>query len=76
MNELCSVAEMIERIKDTLSLCPSVERTRDKHVAYVLRISDNHLSTLKKRNKLPLREIILFCDRCGLDPMKIVMKRS
>ncbi|DAB29342.1 MAG TPA: hypothetical protein CFH84_10065 [Sulfurimonas sp. UBA12504] len=76
MNELCETREMVERIKDIISLPSKEEKIYDWHVACVLRISDARLATMKKRNTPPLREIILFCDRCGLDPMKIVMKCS
>lgn len=75
MNELCSVAEMIERLRN---ICQkySQRNITDGDIAAVLRISHDCLASRKYRDSPPLREIILFCDRCGLDPMKIVMKCS
>jgi hypothetical protein len=73
MNELCDVKEMIERLKDVISK-PLGRKVWDSDVACVLRMSDCRLTAMKRRNRPPFKEIILFCDRCGLDPRDIVMK--
>ncbi len=70
----CSTAEMIERIRDVLSW--HIEIVHDWHIADVLRLSPANLASRKMRDAPPFKEIILFCDRCGLDPMKIIMKKS
>jgi len=76
MNELCSVEEMIERIKDFLSLKITENIVCDWHVADELSIKAGNLSTMKTRNAMPLEEVILFCDRCGLNPLDILMKKK
>jgi len=75
MNELCDTEEIVERIKDILSRHIKNNEVYDWHVADVLGIDDNNLSVMKKRNKRPLQEILLFCDRCGLDPRDILIKK-
>lgn len=74
MSELCTTEEMIERIKDIISTKVGDRKVFDSDVADLLGVSRINLYTMKKRNRLPLREVILLCDRCGLDPLKIVMK--
>jgi len=76
VSELCDTKEMVERLKDVISKPLGEQKVYDKHVAWVLGVSQMNLATMKKRNAPPLEEILLFCSRCGLDPMKIVMKCS
>ncbi|MDP3290638.1 MAG: hypothetical protein Q8M43_01250 [Sulfuricurvum sp.] len=72
MDDIVTVEEMIERIKDYLS--PHTQKCpQDQDVAGVLRINVRNLATMKKRNKIPFKEVILFCKRTGLDPMKILI---
>lgn len=75
MNELCTTAEMIERIKDILSRHLN-DAVHDWHVADILGMSGFTLASRKMRDSPPLKEIVLFCDRCGLNPLDIVMKKS
>lgn len=76
MNQLCTTEEVVENIKDVLSRHITENKVCDWHVADALEITAENLATLKSRDSMPLKEIILFCDRCGLDPMKIVMKKK
>lgn len=79
MNELCSTAEMVERIKDILSIPlekQGQKKVFNKDVADVLGIDQMNLASMKKRNSPPLKEIILFCDRSGLDPRDFILKHS
>lgn len=76
MNELCSTEEMIERMKDVLSKHITENIVYDWHVADALGLTSDNLATMKKRNKVPLEEIVLFCDRCGLNPLNIVIKKK
>ena len=73
--DLCTTEEMTEKIKNILSKHITNHKVYDWHVADILHISSENLATIKKRDKPPLKEIILFCDRCGLDPMKIILKK-
>ena len=74
-SEFCTTREAIERIKDILSNHIK-GRVYDWHVADSLRLSYANLATMKSRDTIPLKEITLFCDRCGINPLKIVMKKS
>jgi hypothetical protein len=76
MNELCSTEEFLERMKDILSKHIDKPKVFDGDVADILHVDKQNMATMKRRNKLPLKEILLFCDRCGLDPLKIIMKKS
>lgn len=76
MNELCSTREMVERIKDVLSKHITSKRVYDWHVADALGLDTSNLAIMKTRNRMPFKEVLMFCDRCGLDPMKIIMKKS
>jgi len=67
-----SVEEMIERLKDFLSPYIKGRGVYDKDVAIQLSISNIYLATLKKRNKMPVKEVVLFCRTFDLDPMKIL----
>ena len=71
MDEFVTVSEMIDRIKDVA--CKHVDGiVFDYHVADLLKIRDIGLASAKKRNHPPLKHILKFCYRTGLDPMKIL----
>jgi len=74
VNELCTCDEMVERIRDILSW--HIENVCDWHIADVLRLSPANLATRKRRDTPPIKEIVLFCDRCGLDPRDILLKKK
>lgn len=76
MSEICDLTEIVEKLKDILSRHITCNKVYDWHVADVLHISDMSLATMKKRNKIPFEKIILFCDRCGLDPRDIILKKK
>ncbi len=52
---------VLERLKDILSKELGERRVYNKDVAQALGISAENLSMLKKRGKMPLREILDFC---------------
>lgn len=71
MDEFVTVSEMIDRIKDVA--CKHVDGiVFDYYVADLLRMQSLALASAKKRNLPPLKQILLFCNRTGLDPMKIL----
>ncbi|WP_294962281.1 hypothetical protein [Sulfurimonas sp.] len=74
--ELCSVEEIIERIKDIISIPVGNRKVFDNDVSMALNMSQMNLASRKRRNKIPYENIILFCDRYGHDPMKIIMKKE
>ena len=78
MNELCSTKEIIEKIKDIISRQPSFrgKKVFDIDVAGVLRLTQANLATKKRRNVIPFKEIVLFCERCGLDSRDILFKKK
>lgn len=76
MNEPCSTDEIVERIKNILSGRVVKGYVYDRHVADTLGVSSSNLASMKKRNKVPYKEVLLFCDRCGLDPLKLIMKKK
>ncbi|NOQ30016.1 MAG: hypothetical protein GQ570_02710 [Helicobacteraceae bacterium] len=76
MNIFCSTREMVERLKDIVSTHWLDEKVYDKDVAVLLNIEHSNLATKIKRDRPPLKEILLFCDRCGLDPFKILLKKK
>ncbi|GAB6074685.1 S24 family peptidase [Nautilia lithotrophica] len=53
--------KIIEKIKDILSLEIGNRKVLNKDVAKALGITPEHLSMLKKRNKIPFEELAYFC---------------
>ncbi|ACM93197.1 conserved hypothetical protein [Nautilia profundicola AmH] len=53
--------KIIEKIKDILSLEIGERKVLNKDVAKALGITPEHLSMLKKRNKIPFEELAYFC---------------
>jgi len=53
--------KIIEKIKDILSLEVGEKKVLNKDVAKALGITPEHLSMLKKRNKIPFEELAYFC---------------
>ena len=76
MDELCSTREMIERLKDAISIRTGNRLVKDWHVADEIMISPANLATMIKRDSPPLREIILFCNKNWIDPLRIVIKKN
>ncbi|WP_455756500.1 hypothetical protein [Sulfurimonas sp.] len=76
MSELCSADEIVEKIKDIISKPKGNKKVFDGDAAGVLNLTCGNLATMKKRNKVPYKEILLFCDRVGLDPRDIVFKKQ
>lgn len=71
MDELVTTSEMVERIKQLIK--NKIDgKVFDYDVAGLLHMSGMNLATAKKRNKPPLEQILRFCYRTGLDPMKIL----
>jgi DNA-binding Xre family transcriptional regulator len=55
--------EVVERLKDVVSMEIGNRKVFDKDVANKLGISNTNLSTMKQRNVVPVREIALFCSQ-------------
>jgi hypothetical protein len=74
-SELCSTRQMVENLKDAIFLKKG-GLTRDNDIATMLGITETNLATKISRDSPPLKEILLFCDKHWIDPMRIVMKSS
>lgn len=64
-------------IIDTLKLYLSTgddEKVLDKDVAILLEIPQARFATIKKRNKIPYNDILLFCKRKRISCDKIFFK--
>ncbi len=55
------LSKIIEKIKDIISLELGNRKVLNKDVAKALNITPEHLSMLKKRNKIPFEELAYFC---------------
>ncbi|MCX6076408.1 MAG: hypothetical protein NTW78_05905 [Campylobacterales bacterium] len=75
MNELCETREMVERIKDIISKRLGNIKVFDWHVADELGVSQMNLATMIKRDSPPLKEIMLFCNKNWVDPLRVVIKK-
>lgn len=75
-SELCSTKEMIERLKDVISLRTGDKKIFDKNVAYELGVTQSNLATMIKRDTPPLEQIILFCNKNWVDPLRITIKKN
>lgn len=76
MMELCSTKEMVERLKDVISRRMGNVKVYDWHVADELCITTASLATKIMRDSPPLAEILIFCNRNWIDPLKITIKKS
>lgn len=56
-----SFAEIVEEIKDIVSLELKNKKVFDKDVANLLDISQVNFATMKKRNRVPFKELLDFC---------------
>jgi hypothetical protein len=55
--------QIIDILKERMSLISTKERIYDKDVAEVLNISQSKFATIKKRNAMPYVELLLYCKR-------------
>lgn len=78
MSEFCTTEELSERLKDIFSRQKNYKGKKvfDVDVAAELGITEGNFAVMKRRNKLPLVEVTLFCHRCGLNPLNLVMKKK
>lgn len=76
MNEFCDMREIVERIKDIISLRLGNKNVFDIDVAIELKINKKSMSTIIKRNTIPHKEIMLFCSRYSINPLKILTIRG
>ncbi len=53
--------DIVEEIKDIISIDYKGKKVFDKDVADLLGISQMNFATMKKRNKIPFRELLDFC---------------
>ena len=58
---MLSLEEVIERIKDIISLEIGDKKVRDYMVSDALEISRTNLSNYKKKDVMPMEEIAAFC---------------
>lgn len=58
---MMQLEEIINRIKDIISVEKKDKKVFDKDVANVLGIKGMALATMKQRNKIPYAEIVAFC---------------
>ncbi len=58
---MLSFEEVVERIKDIISQEVGARKVYDKDVARALGITPEHFSMLKKRGRLPIKELLDFC---------------
>jgi len=63
---MLSFLEITERLKDILSKELGNKKVYDKDVAAALGISKENFSVMKKREKVPVEEIALFCAKRGI----------
>jgi len=56
-----SFAEIVEEIKDIVSLELKNKKVFDKDVANLLEVSQVNFATMKKRDRVPFKELLDFC---------------
>jgi hypothetical protein len=64
---MSSIGEIIEKIKDIISIQTGNKKVFDKNVAYVLGLSQEKLAINKLRNKIPFEEVLEFALRYRVD---------
>ena len=71
-----NVNEIIERMKDFISIKHGNKKVYDKDIAQYLKICPKKLSSYKKTNKVPYEELLFFCHREEITFESIVMKEK
>lgn len=69
-----SCEEIIELLKDEISIPVGNRKMFLEDVAAALRIHPSNLRSRKKRNSIPFKEIIEFCDRYFININQIMLK--
>lgn len=73
---MMEIEEIINRIKDIISVEKPDKKVFDKDVANVLGIKGLTLATMKQRNKIPYAEIITFCAKRRICINGILLSQS
>lgn len=60
---MTSFEDIVEKLKDIISATVGAKRVFDKDVATALGVEPINFATMKKRNKIPFRELSEFCAR-------------
>ena len=64
---MLDILGVIKNIKSVLKLHSGLKKIYDKEVATALKVTPTKLATAKKRNSLPLEEILVWCHETGVD---------
>lgn len=68
--------EIIKRLRDVLSDGNSTQKIYDKDIALALELDAQYFAVMKKRKKIPFKEIAIFCNQNNLNINQILFKSN
>lgn len=68
--------EIIKRLRDALSHGNSTQKIYDKDIALALELDAQYFAVMKKRKKIPFKEIAIFCNQNNLNINQILFKSN
>lgn len=68
--------EIIKRLRAILSNGNSAQKIYDKDIALALELDAQYFAVMKKRKKIPFKEIAIFCNKNNLNINQILFKSN
>lgn len=68
--------EIIKRLRAILSNGNSAQKIYDKDIALALELDAQYFAVMKKRKKIPFKEIAIFCNQNNLNINQILFKSN
>lgn len=66
--------DIIKRLRAVLSNSNSMQKIYDKDIALALELDAQYFAVMKKRKKIPFKEIAIFCNKNNLNINQILFK--
>ncbi len=68
--------EIIKRLRAVLSNSNSMQKIYDKDIALALELDAQYFAVMKKRKKIPFKEIAIFCNQNNLNINQILFESN
>lgn len=68
--------EIVKRLRAVLSHGNSTQKIYDKDIALALELDAQYFAVMKKRKKIPFKEIAIFCNQNNLNINQILFKSN
>ena len=69
-------SEVLHRLREAVASIEKREKVKDKDMAKALGLTPQYFAVIKRRNKIPYKEIALFCKKNRLSINWILLKQK